>query len=266
MVGVEGLAIRTVKRIFEQEGVPTPNGGQWWSAKILRDIILDDCYKPHTFEEVRELVGQNVAATLNPEDNYGISWYGRHRTSVKQVVEVGPGGKRYRRLRGATEKPREQWIAVPVIDPGLPRELVEAARKAIADNRKTSSAGNRFWELSGGVLLCSNCGRKMTTCRRQRDRNATKNYHHYPCPKRQIEGADACCHKKNYRAGDLEETVWGVVSNLMRDPGQLRADLDRMIELERRSTRGCPKREAENVASQALQGRSQTFGFSGLGR
>ncbi len=107
MVGVEGLAIRTVKRVFEQEGVPTPNGGQWWSAKTLRDIILDDCYKPHTFEEVRELVGQNVAATLNPEDNYGISWYGRHRTSVKQVVEVGPGGKRYRSLRGATKKPRE---------------------------------------------------------------------------------------------------------------------------------------------------------------
>jgi len=127
-------------------------------AKTLRDIILDDCYKPHTFEEVRELVGKNVAATLNPEANYGISWYGRHRTSVKQVVEVGSGGKRYRRLRGATEKPREQWIAVPVIDSGLPRELVEAARESIADNRKASSAGSRFWELSGGIMWCGNCG------------------------------------------------------------------------------------------------------------
>jgi hypothetical protein len=69
-----------------------------------------------------------VAAALNPEDNYGISWYGGHRTWVKQVLEVGPGGKRYRRLRGATEKPHEQWIAVPVIDSGLPREVVEVAR------------------------------------------------------------------------------------------------------------------------------------------
>src|SRR5215212_5001810 len=158
MVGVEGLAIRTVKRVFEQEEVPTPNGARWWSAKTLRDIILDDCYKPHTFEEVRDLVGQNVAATLNPEANYGISWYGRHRTWVMQVAEFGPGGKRYRRLRGATEKPREQWIAVPVIDSGLPRELVEAARESIADNRKASSAGSRFWELSGGIMWCGNCG------------------------------------------------------------------------------------------------------------
>ena len=104
------------------------------------------------------MVGKNVAATLNPEANYGISWYGRYRTSVKQVVEVGSGGKRYRRLRGATEKPREQWIAVPVIDSGLPRELVEAARESIADNRKASSAGSRFWELSGGIMWCGNCG------------------------------------------------------------------------------------------------------------
>jgi site-specific DNA recombinase len=264
MVGVEGLAIRNVKRVFEQEGVPTPNGGQWWSAKTLRDIILDDCYKPHTFEEVRELVGQNVAATLNPEDNYGISWYDRHRTWVKHVVEVGPGGKRYRRLRGATEKPREQWIAVPVIDSGLPRELVEAAREAIADNRKASSAGNRFWELSGGIMWCGNCGRRMTPCRRRRDSNASKYYHHYRCPKRQIEGADACCHKKNYRAEDVEETVWEVVSDLMQDREQLRADLERVIEQERRSVRGYPEKEAETWLRKPSEADRKRSGFQDL--
>jgi site-specific DNA recombinase len=264
MVGVEGLAIRTVKRVFEQEEVPTPNGARWWSAKTLRDIILDDCYKPHTFEEVRDLVGQNVAATLNPETNYGISWYGRHRTWVKQVAEFGPGGKRYRRRRGATEKPREQWIAVPVIDSGLPRELVEAAREAIADNRKASSAGHRFWELSGGIMWCGNCGRRMTTCRRRRDSNASKYYHHYRCPKRQIEGADACCHKKYYRAEEVEETVWRVVSDLMRDPEQLRADLERMLEQERQSMRGYPEKEAETWLHKLSEADRKRSGFQDL--
>jgi site-specific DNA recombinase len=264
MVGVEGLPIHTVKRVFEREEVPTPYSGQWWSAKTLRDIILDDCYKPHTFEEVRELVGQNVAATLNPEDNYGISWYGRHRTSVKQVVEFGPGGKRYRRRRGATVKPREQWIAVPVIDSGMPRELVEAAREAIADNRKASSAGNRFWELSGGVLVCGNCGRRMTTCRRRRDSNATKYYHHYRCPKRQIEGPNACSHKKNYRAGEIEETVWGVVSGFMKDPDQLQADLERMIEQERCSIRGYPEKETETWLRKLSDADRKRSGFQDL--
>src|SRR5918993_2633951 len=102
MVGTGGLPIRAVKRLFECEEVPTPYGAQWWSAKTLRDIILDDCYKPFTVEEVRKLVSQDVAAKLNSKDTYGISWYGRHRTWVKQVVELGPDGKRYRRQRGAT--------------------------------------------------------------------------------------------------------------------------------------------------------------------
>jgi hypothetical protein len=213
--------------------------------KTLRDIILDDCYRPHTFEEVRELVGQDVAATLNLEDNYGISWYGRRRTSVKQIVELGLEGKRYRRQRGAMEKPREQWIAIPVPDSGIPRKLVDAARNAIANNRKPSSAGSRFWELSSGILVCGNCGRRMTTCRRRRDRTATKYYYYYRCPKRQVEGPGACSHKKNYRAGEIEGTVWRAVSDLMKEPEQLWADLQRMIERERRSMRSDPQKEAE---------------------
>ena len=245
MVGSGGFPMRAVKRTFEREGVPTSYGAQWWSAKTLRDIILDDCYKPFTVEEVRKLVSQDVAAKLNPEDTYSISWYGRHRTSVKQVVELGPDGKRYRRQRGATEKPREQWIAVPVPDSGIPRELIEAAREAIAQNRRLSSAGSRFWELSGGLLVCGNCGRRMTTCRRRRDTHITKYYYHYRCPKRQVEGAGACLHKKHYRAGEIEGTVWGVVSGLMKDPEQLRADLEEMIKRERGSMRGDPEKEAE---------------------
>jgi hypothetical protein len=37
--------------------------------------------------------------------------------------------------------------------------------------------------------------------------------------------------------------VWNYVSGVMKNPEQLRADLDRMIELERRGTRG-PSKEA----------------------
>lgn len=94
MIGRERMPIRAVKRALERDDVPTPYGGRWWSAKTLRDIILDDCYKPHTVEEIRELVDQNVVAALNLKKCYGISWYGRHRTSVKQVAEFGLIGAR----------------------------------------------------------------------------------------------------------------------------------------------------------------------------
>jgi hypothetical protein len=55
-------------------------------------------------------------------------------------------------------RPWEEWIAVPVPDAGVPRELVERPREAMADNRRPSSAGDRFWELSGGVFFCRACG------------------------------------------------------------------------------------------------------------
>jgi hypothetical protein len=151
-----------------------------------------------------------------------------------------------------------------VPDSGIPRELIEAAREAIAENRRPSSAGSRFWELSGGLLVCGNCGRRMTTCRRRRDTNTTKYYYHYRCPKRQVEGAGACLHKKHYRAGEIEGTVWGVVSGLMKDPEQLRADLEEMIKRERGNMRGDPDKEAETWLRKLAETDRKRSGFQDL--
>jgi chromosome segregation ATPase len=50
--------------------------------------------------------------------------------------------------------------------------------------------------------------------------------------------------KKHHRADRLEPMVWNYVSGVMKNPEQLRADLDRMIELERTGKRGDPNKEA----------------------
>jgi site-specific DNA recombinase len=126
-----------------------------------------------------------------------------------------------------------------VPDSGIPREVVEAAREAIADNRRTSSNGERFWELSGGILKCSACGLRMKT---NVTRKATKRYYYYFCKKHREE-QDTCPNGKNYRADKLEPAVWELVSELLQDPEQLRADLEEMIEQERESTRGNPHQE-----------------------
>jgi hypothetical protein len=142
--------------------------------------------------------------------------------------------------------------------------LVEAAREVIVDNRKPSSAGSRFWELSGGLMVCGTCGRRMTTCRRRKDTNATKYYYHYRCPKRQVEGPEACSHKKNYRAEEVEGSVWRVVSELMGNPEQLRADLERMIEWERRSMRSDPQKEAEMWSEKLSEADRKRSGFQDM--
>jgi hypothetical protein len=52
---------------------------------------------------------------------------------------------------------------VPVPDPGVPREWVDAAREVFKENRRPSSTVRRFWELSGGILRCGGCAYAMTT-------------------------------------------------------------------------------------------------------
>jgi len=129
---------------------------------------------------------------------------------------------------------------VPVPDSGIPREVVDVAREAIAGNIRTSSNGNRLWELSGGILYCSACGLRMKT---SVTRKATNSYY-YSC-KKHHEQQDTCPNRKTYRADKLEPAVCELVSELLQNPEQLRAGLEEMIEQERKSIRGYPHRETK---------------------
>jgi hypothetical protein len=244
MVGAEGMTIHRVKRVLEHEGVPTAKGASYWNNTSIRDIILDDVYKPHSYTELEALVTPEVAARLDPEERYGIWWFNRRRVSVRQVAEAGPEGRSYRRHQKKVYRPREEWIAVPVADAGVPRELVDHAREAIADNRRPSSSGDRFWELSGGVFFCAICGCRMCPDRRRSSPGNGRLYYYYRCPTRHHKGKDACPQGRSYRAEETEALVWEFVSGLLKDPDRLRAGLEKMIDRERDGLREDPEHEA----------------------
>jgi hypothetical protein len=46
-------------------------------------------------------------------------------------------------------------------------------------------------------------------------------------------------------ADELEASVWRFVTDMLKDPEQLRADLERVVEQERRGVHGDPEREAK---------------------
>jgi site-specific DNA recombinase len=248
MVGVEGYPINAVKVAFDREGIPTPGAAAYWSKKTIRDVILDDSYKPHDAEEIASLVAEGllsaeVAARLNPEERYGVWWFNRMRVRRKQTSERGPEGLVYRRRSKSTEKPREQWVAVPIPDAGIPCDWVNAAREAIKDNRPISSAGRRLWPLSGGVFLCGGCGRRMFP--NGSGGHNGRSYVYYRCPKRIAHGPEACIHRKQYRAEKVEAAAWVLVSGLLKNPSRLQVALTKMIDQERRAMRGDPDREAQ---------------------
>ena len=244
MVGVEGQALYAVKKALERDGVSSPTGKARWSTQVIRDRVLDDVYRPHSFEEVTELVPLEVAAKLDPEKRYGIWWYNRRRTTRKQVSESGPDGRSYRSTTKTIEKERSQWIAVPVPDSGVPREWVDAAQAAIKDNKKASSAGRRHWELSGGILFCGCCGRRMVTHSVKGTKRSTR-YSYYRCIKHRREGDEACVNGKSYRAEGLERSVWEFISGLLKDPERIREGPEALIKEERVGMLGDPQRQAK---------------------
>jgi hypothetical protein len=164
------------------------------------------------------------------------------------VAETGPDGeRRYRRTAKLSDKPRSEWIAVPVPDSGIPRELVDAAREAIVNNRRPSANGERFWELSGGILYCAECDRRMTvhTTVDPKGRGRGR-YFYYRCARggRRYEERP-CSHGRNHRAEETEAILWGLISRLIQDPERLKSGLEELIEQERSAMRGDPEREAK---------------------
>jgi hypothetical protein len=160
-----GETLNSVKRTLELECVPPPmnghRGGKYWAPSFLRNLILDDVYRPHTFSEIGAMVGPEVAARLDESESYGVFWYNRTRTTRKKVSIPGPGGREYKTRHYVRKNPREQWVAVPVPDAGVPREVVDTAREMIKNNKAPSNAGRRFWQLPGGAVRCGACGTRM---------------------------------------------------------------------------------------------------------
>jgi site-specific DNA recombinase len=244
MVGAEGYTMNATRLAFNREGVRPPSGGRFWSPKYVREAIKDDVYRPHSYEEVAELVSPEVAARLDPKKRYGVWYFNRRRYVTKQVSVNGPKGRTYRRTTKVFDRPRSEWIAVPVPESGIPREWVDAAREAIKDNQRQSANGDRFWELSGGVLYCAECGCRMTVHATLDSRNG-KRYCYYRCPKRGRHGVQkVCANGKHHRAAEAEAAVWDLISRLLKHPERLRMGLDEMIEQERAGMRGDPDEEA----------------------
>lgn len=147
----------------EDPGVPVERGHAHQgrgNQTTIRNIIASELYAPHTFDEVTELVEPAVAARLAGEALYGLWTWNTRKTTRREVWDEGAG--KFKIRYNYSPRPREEWLFVPVPDAGISRAVVEAARQSLEDNaRKPSGAAERFWELSGGILRCGECGHTL---------------------------------------------------------------------------------------------------------
>lgn len=257
-----GKTLYEIATLLERQGIKSPRGGTLHRSKI-RPLILKDVYKPHSVEELSTMVSPTVLQRLDPSKRYGVLWYSRSKRESKMISEMVNGERIYKRKTKTVEKLREEWVAIPVPDSGIPREMVDKARENILGNQRFSRNGGRLWELTGGVAVCGVCGRRMTTVSIPRKGGS---YNYYRC-----SGiVDKTCKSKNHRAEKLEMKALGVLQDLFSDRGKIklliRDHFDNQIsDLKRKDPKKESKKIMERIAKlQQNRSNAQDLAIDGL--
>jgi site-specific DNA recombinase len=240
-MAADGLGTAAIQARLHAESVPAPRGGQTWYRQVIRRLIASDVYRPHTVEEIADMVTPEALGRLDPEKQYGVQWYNRQKVERESISEPdGNGGRRYKKRRVVTWKPREEWVAIPV-PAYLDRGLVDRARTMIAMNKGSERKHlTRQWELRG-LMRCS-CGATMMT--HSTHPHGRYLYHYYSCHKRRELRQMGTCRQKSLRAAEVESAVWEFVSGLLNDPERVRAGMETLIERERAASSRLPAQEA----------------------
>jgi site-specific DNA recombinase len=154
----DGHSIRKVIQYLRSNGAPPPRGGGKWYRPRIRDLIFNDAY-------------------------LGTYWWNREKRTSTTVPVVENGERVYKKRIKKESRPREEWIAIPVPDSGIPTETVDRARESIKDNIKSVSRNNdRTWELSGGVGVYSECDRHLVAHTARNPARKTYYYYNLSCP------------------------------------------------------------------------------------
>jgi site-specific DNA recombinase len=218
-----GHTMYSIAQHLNEIGAPSPGNGKWHGTTI-RKMILNDTYT-------------------------GILWWGRERVTTTMVSKVENGERTYKKKVLRESRPRSEWIEIPVPDSGISPEIVRRAREAIEGNIKAvSKNSDRTWELSGGVAMCSECGKRMVAHTTLNSKK--KPYFYYVCSNRQRKSSN-CSNRKHYRTGDLEMQVTdALVDTFRRERWESFVNdmCDRELADLRRSHRSDPEKTKENLA------------------
>ena len=114
-------------------------------------------------------------------------------------------------------------------DAGVSLEYVPHARERPANNLRSARDEGKFWELSGGMLRCAECGGGMRA-RTTKRRKGNKDYY-YSCTNANLRRG--CDHRTLYRAERLEQDVMTEVDDLLSEPGRITRDVEAAIKRER---------------------------------
>lgn len=240
----------TCRRLTE---TALPPRGKKWSRTYVRKLIYDDVYLPHTHTELSEILSPEVLSRLDPDRMYGVWYYNRNRMKRWREPKMVDGVKTYPWRYETYTKPKSEWIGVPVESSGIDRELIERARVRLSENRRVSRSAGRFWELSGKMLTCGDCGYVLSNrwTERKLASGEKRVYRYYHCRSHNAttSNQNPCPSPKHLKAEEMERAVWSSVRETLT-PEAIKAGYERAIEEERRRHAPTPPGRAEALSKE----------------
>src|SRR6266581_7306825 len=221
----QGLSINAIARMLNERQIPTRTATTRWERSTVWGMLRNPAY-------------------------CGKACYGKTELRPRQRIT-----RPLRQRNGAAsrdsashERPRQEWIAVPV--PALISEEVFAlAQEQLERNKHHSPRRTMEATLLRGMLVCQQCGYALY---RTSTRTSKQKLNYYRCigsdGYRRLKGP--VCTNRPLRQDSLDQFVWDEMIRLLDDPALVKAEIDRRREVARQAN-PLRKREEELRREQA---------------
>jgi site-specific DNA recombinase len=206
---VDSLSIGAIARLLREMGLPTRRRVTRWERSVVWAMLRNPAYKGTAcFNKTQIGSRQKVTKPL--------------RLSGRAVHGDKSGGH---------ERPREEWIEVPV--PAIVSEETFAlAHERLVDNKRFAARRTIEPSIVQGLVSCRKCGYALS---RTSSRSSARKIHYYRClgsdAWRHLGGA--VCDSRPIRQDLLDQVVWQEVIRLIEDPALISAELDRRLDVAR---------------------------------
>ena len=205
---VTGWSIEAICRWLNEQGVATRKAGARWGRSTVRQMLRNPAY-------------------------CGTACFGKTRivrgvARQKRVTRtLRMGGAVARRDSAPCERPREEWIEIPV--PAIIDESTFArAQELLHENKVHARRRTIEPSLVQGLVSCSKCGYAFS---RISTRSTARRIQYYRCigSDRWRHLAGPRCDTRPVRQELLDEAVWTEVLRLLKEPALIQQELDRRL-------------------------------------
>jgi site-specific DNA recombinase len=127
------------------------------------------------------------------------------------------------------EKPREEWLEIPV-PPIVTQSVFDVVQEKLKNNKVLSGRNTKEETLLQGMMVCSECGYSLY--RTSTTTSAKNKIYYYRCfgsDDYRFEGGKKCSCRP-VRQDYLDNVVWEQIVTLLEDPALIKREVDKRVE------------------------------------